>query len=319
VKQKAIIAQEIISGHRGVDDHLLTIEGRPQDSTLTVQLALFNTIPYRIPMTNRYLGHPYLKGHNFSNETKEVHELEGMYAGPDFDLTQIKWPQPDERNGRSNMPVLNAAPVSDALKSEIARSIEMHTFIVKNVPDSFTGDTDEKMLVGAYFSLILEHHGAILHLLDTGQFDGSALALVRPLIDAAYRAHWVYSSASPENIAKLRNGEKCDPGLINMAEAVEKNIDSGGFFLTITPHINALHGYTHGGLEQLGRRFDAAGDIRPTYSDGEKTEVIRATTAHLAALAIAWCQIASGDNTVDNAKAKAISDEYRRLYPIPDA
>lgn len=117
------------------------------------------------------------------------------------------------------MPVLKALPISDALKAEIARSIEMHTFVVRNVPDSFTGDTDEKILVGSYFSLVLEHHGAILHLFRTGQFDGSALALVRPLIDAAYRAHWVYSSASSENITKLRNGEKCDLGLVNMADA----------------------------------------------------------------------------------------------------
>ena len=166
--------------------------------------------------------------------------------------------------------------------------------------------------------LVLEHQGAILYLLETGQFDGSALALVRPLIDAAYRAHWAYSSASPENIAKLRAGEKCDPGLINMAEAVERKIDAGGFFLTITPYINALHGYTHGGLEQLGRRFDADGNIRPTYTDGEKTEAIRATTAHLVALAIAWCQIASGDNTVDNPSAKAISDFYSRRYGPPE-
>jgi hypothetical protein len=213
------------------------------------------------------------------------------------------------------MPVLSAATVSEGLKSELHRAMEMNTFVVRNVPDSFKGDSDEKILVGGYFSLILEHHGAILYLLQSGRFDGSALALVRPLIDAAYRAHWVYSSASPENVAKLRNGEKCDPGLINMAEAVEKNINAGGFFLTITPYINALHGYTHGGLEQLGRRFDAAGDIRPTYSDGEKTEAIRATTAHLIALAIAWCHIASGDNTPDNSNAKAISDEYQKLYP----
>lgn len=210
---------------------------------------------------------------------------------------------------------MKPAPISKALKAELDRAIAMHTFAVGNVPDNFKGDTDEKILVGSYFSLILEHHGAILYLFQSGQFDGSALALVRPMIDAAYRAHWVYFSASKENIAKLRNGEKCDPGLINMAEAVEKNVDAGGFFLTITPYISALHGYTHGGLEQLGRRFDAAGDIRPTYSDGEKTEAVKATTAHLVALAIAWCQIASGDNTADNPNAKAISDEYQKLYP----
>ena len=80
------------------------------------------------------------------------------------------------------MPVLNAGQISDALKAEIGRSIEMHTFVVRNVPDSFAGDTDEKMLVGSYFSLILEHHGAILHLLQTGQFDGSALGVTTPKV-----------------------------------------------------------------------------------------------------------------------------------------
>jgi hypothetical protein len=43
-----------------------------------------------------------------------------------------------------------------------------------------------------------------------------------------------------------------------------------GFFAAIAPHIAALHGYTHGGLEQLGRRFDAVGNVRPTYADGAK-------------------------------------------------
>jgi hypothetical protein len=95
-----------------------------------------------------------------------------------------------------------------------------------------------------------------------------------------------------------------------MAEAIEKAVDAGGFFLTISPYIKALHGYTHGGLEQLGRRFNADGNIQSNYSDEEKIEAVKATTAHLAALAIAWCQIASDDNTADNPNAKAIGDFY---------
>lgn len=215
------------------------------------------------------------------------------------------------------MAIIDPKPISAALQGEINRSAEVHTFIVKNIPDKFIGDSDEKILVGSFFSLVLEHQSAILHLLGTGIFDGSALALVRPLIDAAYRAHWVYCCASPENLAKLRAGDKCDPGLINMAEAIEKAVDTGGFFLTISPYIKALHGYTHGGLEQLGRRFNADGDIQPNYSDEEKNEAIRSTTAHLTALAIAWCQLASGDNTSDNPNAKAISDFYSEKYGPP--
>jgi hypothetical protein len=91
VKQKPIIAQEIITGERWTDGHVLTIESRPQDRTLTVQLALFNSIPYRIPMTDQYIGHTYVKGHHFSNDTKAVSELQAKFAGPDFDPSKITW------------------------------------------------------------------------------------------------------------------------------------------------------------------------------------------------------------------------------------
>lgn len=91
VKQKAIIAQEIITGERGTDGHVLTVEGRHNDRTLMVQLALFNSIPYEIPMTKQYLGHPYVKGHHFNTETREVSELEAKFAGKDFDPSKITW------------------------------------------------------------------------------------------------------------------------------------------------------------------------------------------------------------------------------------
>jgi HNH endonuclease len=90
-KQKPIIAQEIITGERGTDGHVLTIDGRPAERTLEVQLALFNTIPYRIPMTVDYTGHRYGKGHHFNLHTWEVSELQLMYAGPNFDPSKLTW------------------------------------------------------------------------------------------------------------------------------------------------------------------------------------------------------------------------------------
>ena len=89
VKHKPIVAQEIISGQRGTDGHVLTVEGRPADRTLEMQLALFNTIPYRLPMTRNYIGHAFAKGHHFSLETWEVTEFKTMYAGPNFDPNTV--------------------------------------------------------------------------------------------------------------------------------------------------------------------------------------------------------------------------------------
>jgi hypothetical protein len=42
----------------------------------------------------------------------------------------------------------------------------------------------------------------------------------------------------------------------------------------------ALHGYAHGGIHQLGRRF-RDGQVRPNYADGEIVEIIRISTSAL--------------------------------------
>jgi hypothetical protein len=167
------------------------------------------------------------------------------------------------------MPVIKPT-VSKELLLGVHQAEAMHNFIMETIPHDLILDTDEKTLVTALYSLVQEHHGAILYLLRTGRFDGSALALTRPLIDAAYRAHWIYSCARPEIIQRIRAGEDCYPGLLNMADAIEAKMATDGLFTSINPYIKALHGYTHGGLEQLGRRFDAEGHVRPTYRDGEK-------------------------------------------------
>lgn len=214
----------------------------------------------------------------------------------------------------NRMPIINRPPVSPAVLDEIQRAERMHNFILRTIPDKFLSDTDEKILVAAFFSLSLEHHGAILHLIREGQFDGSAFALVRPLIDAAYRAHWIYSCAKPEIVLRIKKGDDVYPGLTNIASEIEKRSDAGGIFATIGPYLRALHGYTHGGLEQLGRRFDAEGNVRANYSDGEKCEAIKATTGHLTALAVAWCQLVSTDAPEREPRSKAISDYYIALY-----
>jgi hypothetical protein len=126
----------------------------------------------------------------------------------------------------------------------------MHNFVLEAVPQAFTTETDEKTIIVALFSLVVEHHGAILTLLKTERFDGSAFALVRPLVDAVYRAFWVHFCAKPEHLTAIRNGDSPYPGLPNMADEVEKRMDATeGLFTAVKPHLKSLHGYTHGGLE----------------------------------------------------------------------
>lgn len=89
IKNRPIIAQEIIRDERWTDGHVLTLEGRPKDGVVEAQVALFNSIPYRIPMSRDYRGEWFAKGHHFHIEDWTVSELKVEIAGPNFDPTSI--------------------------------------------------------------------------------------------------------------------------------------------------------------------------------------------------------------------------------------
>jgi hypothetical protein len=89
VKNKPIIAQEIVHGQRITDGHVLTIDCRAPDRVVEVQVALFNSIHYRIPMCRDYLGHRFTRGHHFDVHTSEASELKTAIARPDFDPSSL--------------------------------------------------------------------------------------------------------------------------------------------------------------------------------------------------------------------------------------
>ena len=67
--------------------------------------------------------------------------------------------------------------IDNEVLERIAVAETMHNFVLESVPQRFLTDTDQKTIVVALFSLVVEHHGAILTLLKLGRFDGSAFAL----------------------------------------------------------------------------------------------------------------------------------------------
>ncbi|MEI9979391.1 MAG: hypothetical protein WDN23_10390 [Edaphobacter sp.] len=208
--------------------------------------------------------------------------------------------------------------VSKEILDHIGVAETMHNFVLANVPDKLLLDTDQKVIIVALFSLAIEHHGAMLYLLRSGRFDGSAFALARPLVDAVYRAFWVHLCAKPKHLEAIRKGEFQYPPFPNMADEVEKRMSyTDGLFTKIKPFITALHGYTHGGLEQLGRRFDDQGNVRAAYRDGEKTEVISASTSYLVMLAVAWCQIVEGGQPDQEPRSATIMACYNELFGKP--
>ena len=137
-----------------------------------------------------------------------------------------------------------------------------------------TGDRNTPLM--AYWSVAFEFHKAILCLLDN-KFYGAAFALERPLVETTVRAHLVLF-VSEEVLKKILNDEyRTNFGTVG--KEIDDAFGTEQFFQNfLTGAKDALHGYTHIGTHQLGRRFNGT-DLIPSYSENEITEVIRVATS----------------------------------------
>jgi hypothetical protein len=206
--------------------------------------------------------------------------------------------------------------LTQELEKQIATAENMHNLILVTSPPSIKMDTDIKQIAGAYFSLAVEHQASILILLRQNR-RGSALALMRPFVEAVFCGHWMIFCSKPQDIKKLKKHKSPYPEFPKMADEVESVAKTSGLFSSIKKEIKALHGYTHGGMEQLARRFDSKGNLSANYSDDEASELIRSSVAYLALFAVTWCQLISNDNSPTEPRSKAIIMQYMKLYPAP--
>ncbi len=97
-----------------------------------------------------------------------------------------------------------------------------------------------------------------------------------------------------------------------MMEAIDK-VSGADFFAGMKGNVKVMHGFTHGGREQLGRRFDAEGNLRANYSDDEKKEVVRATTATFVLLTSIFHKVLLDDPTQDIQTA-VLNEKFVELY-----
>ena len=136
---------------------------------------------------------------------------------------------------------------------------------------------DINNLLAAYTDIALEHHESI-YLLINQKFYGSAFALVRPLFDTFYRAHWVYGCATKDQVHEICNNDSFKfPKMSDMVQSIDEKYASDTFFSSIRDSSwSAMCSYTHTGLLQISRRF-TGNTIKPNYNDGEILEVLNST------------------------------------------
>jgi len=183
--------------------------------------------------------------------------------------------------------------------------------------------TDRDEIAIGLASLTLEHISSVLLLLGTGDNIGSALALARPTVEAALRAVWLYVGATDHEVLKARKGhKKAYKALSEMARDIDRLQLTDGIFEHLVSEADGLHGLTHGGLEQVGRRFNAEGDVIPSYDEASVRTCIRAVVNTGTTMLLILCRMGITEQTA----AQARVDEYqaafvpmlKRLGPIPD-
>lgn len=169
--------------------------------------------------------------------------------------------------------------VSEKVQQELDRGRMFGEQVEQIVISKNYTDGERDTLLLAYWELVSDFHGGV-HALIQNQFFGSAFALVRPAVESLVRAH-IALMGSDEEVKRLRD----DTYKVNFKEIGPKIDAAFGLDHFMENFLNektrdALHSYTHSGLQQLGRRF-RDGQVRPNYTDDELIEVIRSTTSAL--------------------------------------
>lgn len=156
----------------------------------------------------------------------------------------------------------------------ITKAFELHEWIVTCLDGLDISRERRVLLAVSCYDVAVEHHIGISALLRSG-INGSAFALVRPLFETFVRGVWLRHCATDREIDAYVN-DRLDSTFAQLVEAVEK-ID--GFQDGVLSGLKqnawcAMNSYTHGGIQQAGRRTSGA-YIQPDFPRGEVIEVIK--------------------------------------------
>lgn len=138
--------------------------------------------------------------------------------------------------------------------------------------------TDGRTLtVIGFISWLIEHHESILLLVMHGMV-GSASALLRPVVEGSYRALWVNLPATDAEVKKFNERDEIDLRFGEIAAALDTAYGMEGFFQNLKDRTwKHLNSYTHGGMQQIGRRF-VKNEVANNYSEAEIYEMTTTAT-----------------------------------------
>lgn len=137
-------------------------------------------------------------------------------------------------------------------------------------------------------SIVMQHYITILHTTKVLKQLNSAFALLRPLVDASYRAVWVIYASTETQLAHIGNGKKQFLSTEELSKKIDLKMATGGaFHRRYYANSALLHGMTHGGLELIGRQMKG-NNIEPNFTDNEIVALLDEATMNYGMLLSAY-------------------------------
>ena len=126
------------------------------------------------------------------------------------------------------------------------------------VPDLPT--SKRVQLTGACWHLVVEHHGAVVVLVESG-LHGSALALLRPAFESFVRGLWLLLAASDAEVGNASRDDFPNDFFGKIVRDLEQPgiLDEGKLSWIKGPQWKQLCSYTHTGYQQIGARLTSEG------------------------------------------------------------
>jgi hypothetical protein len=205
--------------------------------------------------------------------------------------------QSRERRDRSNAPFITAVIVVTVLgvvlalwrwrqrRKKMTNELKEHLIRCEKAIQStkpilakhgFPGDYRTVTVIG-FISVLIEHQESVL-LLVMHDKAGSASALVRPIVEGAFRGLWINLPATDEEVKKFNQKDKIDLEFGELATVLDTAYGVGDFFRDFkTRTWKHLNSYTHGGMHQIGRRF-VKHEVANNYSEDEIYEMTTTVT-----------------------------------------
>ena len=168
---------------------------------------------------------------------------------------------------------------SDQLDGMIAKAKDFLNFACVRVAGLPSKDLRIR-IAKRFFSIAAQHFGAMTILIENGDFDSSALSLLRSLIEAHSKGMWVLTRASENDLTQIqrRNFDFSQP--ICAYETRRLPDDLREILLDLD----------HGGGSRAAFQGDEEGPVGPFVIDLQSTELLVMLSANdMATLAEALC------------------------------